>query len=278
MPSIMNFALIVSLMLVLVSKESLADEVVPDPNLRAVLQKILEKKQLKKETIDPADLKSIYFLDARGEEIKDLTGLEHCANLAELKLSDNQIGDVTPLAKLNNIQSLYLSNNEIKDLKPLADLVKIQYLEIEGNGLESLEGIEQMTNLRALYAEKNKISDVSPLANAKRLVSLNLNDNQVASLAPIGHLTWVSTLGLKNNQVSDLKPIAEWRNLHFTFLQGNPLEKLDVLVQMAKQDFNSEKQFAPFWFLFLDVDLLPETAQKQVDELKEYGVRINQKN
>ena len=77
-----------------------AEETIPDPNLQQVIRAILEKKQIKKDAIDPADLKSIFFLDARGKGIKSLAGLQHCTNLAEVKLSDNEISDVTGLTDL----------------------------------------------------------------------------------------------------------------------------------------------------------------------------------
>ncbi|MCA9046148.1 MAG: leucine-rich repeat domain-containing protein, partial [Planctomycetaceae bacterium] len=92
-----------------------AEETIPDPNLQQVIRAILEKKQIKKDAIDPADLKSIFFLDARGKGIKSLAGLQHCTNLAEVKLSDNEISDLSPLAELKNIQSLYLSRNQVSD-------------------------------------------------------------------------------------------------------------------------------------------------------------------
>lgn len=257
---------------------SVADEVIPDPQLKQAIQKILKKKQIEKEQIDPADLKTIYFFDGHDLGIENLTGLEHCTNLAELKLNGNKIHDLTPLSGLKNIQSLTLSKNQIKDLTPLKDLTKIQYLEIEENQIESLAGLEEMKNLRALYAEQNKIADLSPLKNAERLTSLNLNDNNVEDLSPIKHLRWVDLLGLKNNKVRDFTPIAEWKNLHMTFLEGLPLEDLSVLVKMAKQDYEGEKRFAPFWFLYLDVDTLPESAKAQIEELKTFGVRINRRD
>ncbi|MCA8996912.1 MAG: leucine-rich repeat domain-containing protein [Planctomycetaceae bacterium] len=253
-----------------------ADELFPDENLRTVVKEILKKKQIEKENLEPGDVKTIFFLDARGRGIKDLSGLQHCVNLAEVKLSDNEISDVAPLAECKNIQSLYLSKNKLTSVKPVESLVKIQYLEAEENQITSLEGLAPLTNLRALYIAGNQIADLSPLANAKKLTSLDLNNNQVSDLSPIKDLPWISTLGLKNNKVSDLAPISGYTDLHMTFLEGNPLEDLSVLVEMAKKDVEGPKSFAPFWFLFLDVDSLPDAAKQQVEELKKLGVRINQ--
>ncbi|MEW4489772.1 leucine-rich repeat domain-containing protein [Thalassoglobus sp. JC818] len=254
---------------------ALAEEVsISDPNLERVVRELLKKKQIEKEKIDSADLKSIYILDARGEEIESLQGLEFCTNLSELKLSNNRISDLAPLADLINLQSLSLTGNQIKSVKPLATLIKLQYIEIEDNQVESLEGLEPLTNLRAFYAEGNQISDLSPLASAEKLVSLNLNDNKVQDLSPIKGLNRISTLGLTNNQVSDFSPISDWKNLHLTMIEGNPIENLSVFVRMARKDVNGERRFAPYWNLYLDVDPLPDQAKKQVERLKKLGVRI----
>ena len=197
-----------------------AGDVFPDPNLESVIKAILKKKQIEKEQIDPADLKTIYFLDARKKGITNLTGLEHCINLAEVKLSDNEIEDLAPLAGLKNIQSLYLSRNKIQDISPVGNLVKIQYLEIEGNAIESLAGLEKLENLRALYAEGNRIEDLSPLSGLKKISSLYLDDNRIADLRPVKDLPWVSSLGLKKNKIKDLSPLAGYTELHYTFLEG----------------------------------------------------------
>jgi hypothetical protein len=46
---------------------------------------------------------------------------------------------------------------------------------------------------------------------------------------------------------------------------------------MAQKDVSGEQRFAPYWFLYLDVEKLPEAARGQVEQLKQLGVRINQR-
>ena len=65
--------------------------------------------------------------------------------------------------------------------------------------------------------------------------------------------------------------------LRYTFLEGNPLKDLSVLVEMARKDVEGDQRFAPYWFLYLDVDSLPDAAKQQVEELKKIGVRVNVK-
>jgi Leucine-rich repeat (LRR) protein len=128
-----------------------------DENLRAVIQEILVKKQINKETIEEADLKTIYFLDAAERGIKDLTGLDKCTNLASIKLPRNEIESVAPLAALKNVQELHLQGNKISDVAPLGEMPKLQYIQLEKNQVAALDGLEKLPNLRSLYLSDNQV-------------------------------------------------------------------------------------------------------------------------
>lgn len=271
------FALLVALCMDGARGAAFAQDHFPDDKLEAVIRGILKKKQIEKEQIDPADLKTIFFLDARKQGIKDLSGLELCTSLAEVKLSDNEIESIAPLAGLKNIQSLYLSRNKIVDVAPLGELVKLQYLELEGNAIESLAGLDKLENMRSLFLSNNKIAELPPIGKLARLRSLYLNNNQIVDLSPLKELKWVSTLALSGNKVADLSPLASYTELRYTFLQGNPLPELGTLVEMAEKDVAAEQRFAPYWFLYVDEESLSETGKSQLARLKELGVRVNRK-
>lgn len=259
-------------------RPALADGPFPDANLTAVIKAILKQKQIDKPAIDEADLKTIFFLDARGKGIKDLTGLEKCTSLAEVKLSDNAIENLGPLSGLKNIQSLYLSKNQIKDLAPLAGLVKLQYLELSDNQIASLAGLDKLgEKLGVLHLNGNQIESLDPIAPLGKLHALYLAGNKVEKLAPLAGMKWMSSLDLSKNKVSDLAPLSGMTELRYTMLGGNPVQDLTVLVEMAKKDAAGEQRFAPYWHLYLDVDPLPDAAKKQLEELKTIGVRINKK-
>src|SRR5262249_10366604 len=63
----------------------------PDKNLEAAIRDVL-KHEPKVELTDEK-LQNVYFLEATGKDIKDLTGLEKCKNLALIKLDKNKISD-----------------------------------------------------------------------------------------------------------------------------------------------------------------------------------------
>ena len=62
---------------------------IPDPNLRAALEKALGKNE--GDAITDAELVTLTKLDALESSITDLTGLEHCTGLTTLNLYRNEI-------------------------------------------------------------------------------------------------------------------------------------------------------------------------------------------
>src|SRR5947209_18646761 len=86
----------------------------PDKNLEAALRELLNEP--KKEFTDEMYARVYHFV-AMNKGIRDLTGLEKCKNLREMRLVRNEIKDLKPLAGLAELQSLDLGYNEIADLK-----------------------------------------------------------------------------------------------------------------------------------------------------------------
>ena len=62
---------------------------IPDANLRAVIQDVLQKSRFAPITV--TDITSLTTLDASNRNIRDLTGLEFATNLTELNLVDNPL-------------------------------------------------------------------------------------------------------------------------------------------------------------------------------------------
>lgn len=90
---------------------------IPDPNLRAAIEKTLGKTS--GETITTTEIANLTHLSATGSNISDLTGLEHATNLTTLWIGSNAISDISPLARLNQLTWLDLRGNAISDISPL---------------------------------------------------------------------------------------------------------------------------------------------------------------
>ena len=273
MNCILRLPLVFGLIITGLQSASAAD-LFPDDKLEAVIREILRKKS-DKEEIAEADLKNVYILHAQGKGIKDLTGLEKCPNLAEVRLSKNEIEDLKPLANAVNCQSLDLEDNEISDLSPLAKLEKLQYLQLEGNKIEDVSPLKDLKKLSALYLSENKIKSIEPLSGLEKLVSLYLAKNEISDISPLKELKWLSSLDLQGNKISDLKPLEKMTELRYTMLQKNEIKDLGPLVEMAKKDAEGDKRFAPYWNLYLGGNPLSEQAkERQIPQLKDLGVRV----
>ena len=98
---------------------------IPDPNLRAALEKALGKNE--GDAITEEDLKGLEELYAGDKRISDIKGLEHCTSLTVLELDNNpQITDLSGLANLTSLTRLGLAWNQIIDLNVLANLTKLK--------------------------------------------------------------------------------------------------------------------------------------------------------
>ena len=133
----------------------------PDPDLEAAVRAQVYGKRDNKEPLTVDDVKSLSGISAKGKPIKDLSGLERCAVLAQLEISNAEVTDLSALRGLTNIQLLTLNNNRIQDVSPLAGMNHLQYLDLGNNQVSDLKPIAQLTGLNTLYLSGNHVVDLS---------------------------------------------------------------------------------------------------------------------
>src|SRR5262245_15933051 len=241
----------------------------PDPNLDAAVR----KQVFAGEKMTEDDLKKLSTLKANGAGIRDLKGLEKCANLAALDLADNQIADLAPLKGLTDIQTLTLTANKIGDISPLSELTNLQYLELSRNEVSDVSPLAKLTKLNALYLSKNKITSIRGIENLQKLSSLYLDGNKVSDLKPLAGIRNLWSLDLSGNHISDLSPLSNLQGLRYLNLNTNRLSDLKPLLAMLKKDVEGEKRFVPYMLLSLTGNPV-NTDAKTLAELKSYGVRL----
>jgi internalin A len=245
----------------------------PDKNLEAAIRDVL-KHETKLELTDE-QLLNVYILEAPGKDIKDLTGLEKCKNLAMVKLTKNKITDLKPLKDLVNVQSLDLAGNAIKDIGPLAGLKALQYIEISDNQIESIEPLKGLVAMNSLYLGNNKIKDLSPVAGLNKLWTLSAPKNQIKDIAALAKITRLATIDLQDNQIEDVSPLAKQTELSLLVIERNQIKDLKPLVDAAKADAAGPKRFAPYLRLYIAGNPLADaTKTAQLDAIKAAGVRI----
>jgi internalin A len=247
----------------------------PDKNLETAVRATLFDKRDPNTELTDDDLRKVFILEAKGKQIRDLTGLEKCTNLALINLAQNEVADINPIKNLANLQSLDLSQNKLVDVAPLAGLKALQYVELSNNQITALPSLEALNKLSALYMADNKVADLAPLAKLTKLSSLDLAKNQVSNLAPLAEVKDLSLLKLSDNQIEDISAIGNFKRLSMLFLERNKIKDLSPLVASAKADAEGEKRFAPYLRLYLADNPLSDAAKtEQINALKGFGVRV----
>ena len=217
-----------------VSAQTSAEVHIPDPALRAAVERALGKEPDAPITV--AEMESLTSLDASGG-VADLTGLEHASGLTTLDLDNNQIADVTPLADLTSMDLLFLGYNQIADVTALADLTSLNVLSLGNNQIADVTPLADLTSLSSLGLAANQLTDVTALADLRSLTQLFLSDNQLTHVTPLADLTSLDLLGLGDNQIADVSPLADLTSLTQLYLYGNQIADATPLAGLTSLDY-----------------------------------------
>ena len=225
----------------------------PDPNLRVTVREAL--KLAAGAPITQADMRQLTELEARGKQIKDLSGLQHAINVTRIDFGENDIGDLSPLAALTQLENAELRGNPISDLSPLAkllrlhtlfawecqisdvsplaNLTRLKYLDLSFNRIVDIRPLANLTRLFELVIRGNEIVDLTPLANLTNLEMLWIERNNIVDISPLVNLTRLTKLRLNNNEIVDLTPLANLTNLEYLELQNNRITDLTPLANLT---------------------------------------------
>ena len=187
--------------------------------------------------IPKAELEKLKELDAWYEDITDLTGLEHAAQLRKLSLRGNPISDLIPLGELIQLTSLNLSYTQISDITPLGELTQLTSLNLQRNRISNITPLAGLTQLTSLNLIDNRISNIIPLAGLTQLKGLYLSYNQISDITPLAQLAQLETLFFIRNQISDvtsLTGLTQLRELYLPYNQISDVTSLTGLTQLTK--------------------------------------------
>ncbi|RKU21529.1 hypothetical protein C6499_21255 [Candidatus Poribacteria bacterium] len=242
---------------------------IPDPNLRAVIEKALgkdsgplqavietEEGEAEVVPITKNEMATLTRLSGNNAGIQHLTGLEFAKNLEVLELRDNLVSDLSPLADLIRLESLNLQDNAITDLSPLAGLFnmrsldisrnvildlspltgfkKLDWLAINDNPLSDVSSLVELTSLETLDAWKTSVSDLSALTALPKLRSINISDNPILDITSLEGLTSLRTLIIPNSGISDISALATLKNLETLSLQHNIISDISALTGLKR--------------------------------------------
>lgn len=253
-----------------------AQGVFPDKALEKAVRQEVYAKRNNEEPITADDVKNISQVVARGKEIQNLEGLQHCVALAKIELPNNKIVDLNPIRGLKQLQSVDLSGNQIESIEPLTELLGIQYLELSKNKVTDLAPLKKMSNMQSLYLSENQIKLLEPVSELKKIHSLYVAGNPVEDWAVVGKLKWLSNFDARGCKLKDLAFLKSLTSLKFLLVNDNGITDLAPLVEMCVADAAGDKQFAMFLEFYLSGNpLTPGAKNEQLAKLKEIGVRVH---
>jgi Leucine-rich repeat (LRR) protein len=177
--------------------------------------------------------------------LSDFCGGVECMNVSNNKLNhldgapiairmlsarSNQISNLTGWSHLANLQYLDISNNYLSDLNGLSGLVHLREIRADDNEIASLDAVYQIDGLLKLRLRRNKLTTVD-FANSRlqRLEDLDLCENEITSVHGLESLTLLKQLKLDGNRL-DRAPSLEKELPHIQrlSLQECGLQELDV--------------------------------------------------
>ncbi|WP_235607475.1 leucine-rich repeat domain-containing protein, partial [Bacillus cereus] len=138
--------------------------------LDKTLQQHINKENLGRENLnapitkeDLLQIKKLEILKEKGNEIKDIAGLEYMTNLENLTLEGVGLKNIEFISNLKQLNNVNVSHNQIEDITPLSSLKNLQWLNLTGNRIKDVSVLGSMLDLLSLKLAENEIRDVRPL-------------------------------------------------------------------------------------------------------------------
>jgi len=219
-----------------VSQNPCADIQFADPNLEAVVRAAINKPS---GVISSADVQALTSLNARGQGIVSLEGVECLTSLTNFDLSANQVSDLSPLANLSSLRLFSAPSNQISNLSPLSGLTGLTFLSLSRNLIADATPVAGLTNLSFLALGHNQLSSIEPIRNLTRLETLGFEANQVSDISALAGLTSLKLLACHVNQIADISVLANTTQLEQLIAGSNqfssvaPLANLNSLTSVA---------------------------------------------
>ena len=216
---------------------------IPNAGLREAIRATLELEA--GAPLTEQKMRQLTRLDARQQNITDLTGLEHAVNLTYLNLYDNHISDHSVVGKLTRLTELNLENNRGLDISAIGNLTNLRKLNINDCGISDISVVGNLTKLTYLDISGNQGVDISPVGNLTNLTYLDIENAQISDVGALENLTKLTYLDLKWNSITDVSPLENLTKLTELYLEGNAITDFAPLRRL--------KQNSPS--LSIDIDI-----------------------
>ncbi|KAG0346404.1 hypothetical protein BG004_001814 [Podila humilis] len=195
-------------------------------------------------------LKNMQYLDISNNEIDDLTGLSSLVHLRELKVVNNKIKSVSALQQMDGLIRLDVSHNCLTSLDfRWSKLQRLEFLNVSHNKIEQLENLESLAGLihanlvkpllrlRILRLSENKLLcfDASPFPGLR---TLYLDDNRLQLLENCQTLTRLENFSARDQEGEGIAiDMTDFINSRKLYLSGNPIHALDFNMGFYRMEY-----------------------------------------
>ncbi len=185
--------------------------------LDKTLQQHINKENLGRENLntpitkeDLLQIKKLEILKEKGNEIKDITGLEYMTNLENLTLEGVGLKNIEFISNLKQLNNVNVSHNQIEDITPLSSLENLQWLNLEDNHIKDVTVIGSMLNLFSLNLAGNEIRDVRPLIQLGQWFTIDVGrQNIILNDAKINEEIQIPVYDLEGESIENIQLVSE---------------------------------------------------------------------
>ncbi|MGN4906390.1 leucine-rich repeat domain-containing protein [Bacillus cereus group sp. MYBK108-1] len=185
--------------------------------LDKTLQQHINKENLGRENLnapitkeDLLQIKKLEILKEKGNEIKDITGLEYMTNLENLTLEGVDLKNIEFISNLKQLNNVNVSHNQIEDITPLSSLENLQWLNLADNHIKDVTVIGSMLNLFSLNLAGNEIRDVRPLIQLGQWFTIDVGrQNIILNDAKINEEIQIPVYDLEGESIENIQLVSE---------------------------------------------------------------------
>ncbi|KAK5117251.1 hypothetical protein LTR62_005868 [Meristemomyces frigidus] len=184
------------------------------------------------------NLASLYGLDDFCTRVQRMDVSDNClphlegapATLRMLNARSNQLSDLSPWHHLMSLQYLDLSDNQLTSLVGLSSLVHLRELVVHDNQVSNLDGVHELDGLLTLKLRGNRIKHLDfDGSQLQRLVELDVSDNDICAVEHLEQLPALKRCVLDGNPLSaGLNLTQANASLKILSVQRCGLSQLDV--------------------------------------------------
>ena len=204
------------------------------------------------------ELLSVKSIIARGP-VNDLSGIEFCKGLLELRIPDNNgmEVDIGKLFRNRKLKILHVNNAELKTQEELYGLDQLVYLHLNNLKLESTDFLTETTGLIGLDLSMTEYPDTDSIIYLSKLEHLDLSHNGLKEVLFLDSLLTLQYLDLGNNKIDEIELKKTHSFLRHLHLENNELEEIGFIERLPQivefsaggNQIKNLELFKPFNFL-----------------------------